>query len=205
MANISKTERERREAEKEAQLKAEIEEKIRKEYEKKLSSNTQESTKQTSIVKKKKIPLDTMVPVKSGVNGILVYVSRKTGYEITWNEYGAIEYVEMSDLLAMRNTDKAFYENNWIYFEDTDEYSATDCYNFLEVFKFYDSSIVGDSLEELFNKEPDEIKSICNNLSKGLRATVASMARTKIDDGSLDSNKRISALEEVLDIELASK
>ena len=204
MANISKAEREKREAEKEAQLKAEIEEKIRKEYEEKLKSSTSTAVETTSV-KKKKIPLDTMIPVKSGVNGILVYVSRKTGYEITWEEYGAIEYVEMSDLLAMRNTDKSFYENNWIYFEDTDEYSSTDCYKFLEVYKYYDESIVGNDLNSLFLKEPDEIKAICEKLSKGLRNTVASLARTKIDDGTLDSNKRISALEEVLDIELSSK
>jgi hypothetical protein len=204
MANISKAEREKREAEKEAQLKAEIEEKIRKEYEEKLKSSTS-TVVETTSVKKKKIPLDTMIPVKSGVNGILVYVSRKTGYEITWEEYGAIEYVEMSDLLAMRNTDKSFYENNWIYFEDTDEYSSTDCYKFLDVYKYYDESIVGNDLNSLFLKEPDEIKAICEKLSKGLRNTVASLARTKIDDGTLDSNKRISALEEVLDIELSSK
>ena len=75
-----------------------------------MSSNTQESAKQTSIIKKKKIPLDTMVPVKAELMVFWFMVSRKTGYEITWNQNMAIEYVEMSDLLAMRNTDKAFYE-----------------------------------------------------------------------------------------------
>jgi hypothetical protein len=205
MANLTKEERERRLAEKEAKVRSELEEKIRKEYEAKLNvtSVSHEEVKKNHTKKKTKIPLDILVPVKSGVQGILVYGSRKTiGYQIEWDSYGSIEYVELGELLSMRNTNRSFYKNNWIFFEDTDEYTAVEIYEFLDVAQYYQNTIIGEDIETIFTKSLDDIRKIITPLSKGVKDTIATKARLMIDSGEFDSINRIQLLEELLDVEL---
>lgn len=191
-------------AEMEAKIRAEVEAKIKAEYEAKLTVDKPakpESSKK--LTPKTKIPLDTVVPCKSNVNGMLVYVSKRfNGYSYGWSEFGVIEYVEISELIAMRNSDKAFYINNWILFEDAEEYSAEEIYDFLGVSQYYSDFVKGENLEDLFVKTPDEIKAIIKPLSKGVKENIATKAKMKIDSGEFDSRNRIKALEEALDIEL---
>lgn len=197
MAGLTKEQRAVKQAEQEAKLKAEIEEKIRNEVVAQPVINAIKSNK------KKSISTDYMIPVKSGVNGILVYVSKKTfGYEVEWNNFGDIEYIEYSELLSMRNTTKAFFENNWIYFEDTDDYTAQELYEALRVDRYYKNTVLGKDIDSIFDKTPDEIQKIITPLSKGIKETIALTARAKIDAGELDSIKRIEALEKSLNVEL---
>lgn len=197
MAGLTKEQRAVKQAEQEAKLKAEIEEKIRNEV------VAQPVINATKSNKKKSISTDYMIPVKSGVNGILVYVSKKTfGYEVEWNNFGDIEYIEYSELLSMRNTTKAFFENNWIYFEDTDDYTAQELYEALRVDHYYKNTVLGKDIDSIFDKTPNEIQEIITPLSKGIKETIALTARAKIDAGELDSIKRIEALEKSLNVEL---
>lgn len=197
MAGLTKEQRAVKQAEQEAKLKAEIEEKIRNEV------VAQPVINATKSNKKKSISTDYMIPVKSGVNGILVYVSKKTfGYEVEWNNFGDIEYIEYSELLSMRNTTKAFFENNWIYFEDTDDYTAQELYEALRVDRYYKNTVLGKNIDSIFDKTPDEIQEIITPLSKGIKETIALTARAKIDAGELDSIKRIETLEKSLNVEL---
>jgi len=201
LAGLTKEQKAIKDIEKEEKLKLEIEGKVRKEIEEKYKNETATNLKDVKI--KKKIPLETMIPVKSGVQGLLVYVSRKTiGYQLEWESYGAIEYVELGELLSMKNTSKSFYINNWIFFEDTDNYSAQDIYDFLDVSKHYKNIIMGEDLDELFKKTPDEIRAIVKPLSKGIKENIAIKARLLIDSGEFDSNNRIKVLEELLNVEL---
>ena len=197
MAGLTKEQRAVKQAEQEAKLKAEIEEKIRNEV---VAQPVIDASKSN---KKKSISTDYMIPVKSGVNGILVYVSKKTfGYEVEWNNFGDIEYIEYSELLSMRNTTKAFFENNWIYFEDTDDYTAQELYEALRVDRYYKNTVLGKDINSIFDKTPDEIQEIITPLSKGIKETIALTARAKIDAGELDSIKRIETLEKSLNVEL---
>jgi hypothetical protein len=190
------------------EIKAELEAKIRAELESEYKSKL---TKETVIISKEpekkikakvKIPLDTLVPCRSGVQGTLIYISKKiNGYQIEWDSYGSVEYVELGELLSMRNTSRSFYVNNWIFFEDTDDYSALEIYEFLEVSKYYENAILGEELDEIFNKSPEDIKKIVSKLSKGVKETVAAKAKSLIDSGELDSGNRIKALEEALNVE----
>lgn len=199
MAGLTKEERDKRSADKEAKLRSELEEKIRKEM---ATSNNTEVPNKVTAKRKNKIPLDVLVPVKSGVQGLLVYSSRKTGYQIEWDMYGAVEYIELGELLSMRNTNRSFYKNNWIFFEDTDEYTAVDFYEFLDVAQHYENTIVGEDIETIFVKSLEEIRKIVEPLSRGVKDTIATKARLMIDSGEFDSNNRIRLLEELLDVEL---
>lgn len=206
MAGLTKEQRELKQTEADAQLRSELELKIRKELESEYKNNLSTKENKTTIKAtrtKKKIPLDTMIPCRSGVQGILVYVSKKIiGYSIEWDAYGSVEYLELSELLSMKNTSKSFYVNNWIFFEDTEEYSAVDIYEFLEVTKYFENAIIGEDLDNIFLKTPKEITKIVSKLSRGIKDTIAAKARILIDAKELDSTNRIEALEEALDVEL---
>lgn len=217
MANLTKAEREKREAEKENQIRAEIEAKLRKEFEEKLkaeieskmtenksdekvASNTLETSKRIQSVVR--IPLDTIVPVVCNIIGGATYISKKiNGYRIEWDEIGSVEYMELGELVSMRNTDRRFFEDNWIVLEDTVEYSTLQLYDFLKVTKYYENILTPTELDDLLNLPKSEVVKICSSLSKGTKVNVAVRAKQKLDNNELDLNL-LEPLEEILGIQL---
>lgn len=202
MANLTKEERARREAAKEAEMKAkieaEIEAKIRAEYEKKLKDAEAKVSKsdkeETSAVAKKiqssvRIPLDTIVPVICNTVGGAFYSSKKImGYTVEWEDIGSVEYMELGELSSMKNTDKRFFEDNWIVFDDTEEYTASELYDFLKVSKYYKNVLTPDNIDEIFTYPKDEIVKTISTLSRGMKETVAVRAKQKLDENTLDKN-----------------
>lgn len=177
----------------------------------KLNNTESETIKETTVIKekpdskrvyseKKTIPLDYDIPVKSGVQGGLVYVSRKNGYEVHWATYGDVEYLEYSELVAMKNGHKRFFEDNWVFFEDTDEFSAEDIYRALGVDKFYKFIINLENLDDVFNYSVADIEKLVPKMSTGLKQTIACRAKQLINEENplLDSNKKIKAFENAL-------
>ena len=202
MANLTKEERAKREAAKEAEMKAkieaEIEAKIRAEYEKKLKDAEAKVSKsdkeETSAVAKKiqssvRIPLDTIVPVICNTVGGAFYSSKKImGYTVEWEDIGSVEYMETGELSSMKNTDKRFFEDNWIVFDDTEEYTASELYDFLKVSKYYKNVLTPDNIDEIFTYPKDEIVKTISTLSRGMKETVAVRAKQKLDENTLDKN-----------------
>ena len=202
MANLTKEERAKREAAKEAEMKAkieaEIEAKIRAEYEKKLKDAEAKVSKsdkeETSAVAKKiqgsvRIPLDTIVPVICNTVGGAFYSSKKImGYTVEWEDIGSVEYMELGELSSMKNTDKRFFEDNWIVFDDTEEYTASELYDFLKVSKYYKNILTPDNIDEIFTYPKDEIVKTISTLSRGMKETIAVRAKQKLDENTLDKN-----------------
>lgn len=207
MAGLTKEQREAKELEKEERLRAEIEEKLRKEYEEKLKeatakNNTSESSKietAKNIQKTIKIPLDTIIPVTCNIKGNLIYISKKiAGYTIKWDNFGSTEYIELSELVSMRNSDRRFFEDNWIICEDTEDYTAMQIYDFLKVSKYYKSVFTPENIDTIFENEPTQIIKTISTLSKGMKETIAVRAKEKIEAKELDSKSKIEALETAL-------
>lgn len=213
MANYTKEQRMAKEAEKEAQLKAEIEEKVKAELEEKLRKEYEEKYKASTDIMKEtaksiqnslKIPLDTVVPVVCNTVGGLTYKSSKiTGYTVRWDYYGSVEYVELSELVSMRNTARRFYEDNWIVLEDTDDYTSIQLYEFLKVTKYYEKVFTPETIDSIFDLTDKEIIRTISGLSKGMRSTIATRAKLKIDAKELDSNNKITALETALNVKFS--
>lgn len=189
MANITKAERERREAEKEAKIREEIEAKIRAEYEEKAKKELVKETPKNTLQPSARIPLDTIVPVVCNTVGGAVYISKRNmGYRVEWDDMGSVEYMEIGELASMRNTDRRFFEDNWIILEDTDEYTASQMYDFLKVAKYYSNIFSPSDVDKLFESSKDEIIRVCSGMSSGIKQTVAAKAKLKLDDGTLDKN-----------------
>ena len=205
MANLTKEQRLAKEAEEKAKMQAEIEAKIRAEYEEKLKAAKEElKSNAIEIQNTSKIPLDTVVPVVCNVIGGAIYKSAKTiGYTIDWDAYGSVEYVELSELVSMRNTARRFFEDNWIVLEDTENFTSVQLYDFLRVTKYYENAFTLETIDTIFDMNDKEIIRVVSELSKGMKDTIATRAKEKIDAKELDSNKKIEALETALNVKFS--
>lgn len=213
MAGLTKEERAAKEARMQAEMaakieekiKAELEAKIRAEYEEKLNIEKENlKTKAKVIQSSSKIPLDTIVPVTCNVLGGAHYDSQKIkGYSINWDSYGSIEYVELSELVGMKNSYPRFFTDNWIVLEDTEDYSSIQLYDFLKVTKYYENVLTPETIDNIFDLSPSDIIKTISGFSKGMRDTIASRAKAKIDAKELDSNNKIEALETALNVKFS--
>lgn len=149
---------------------------------------------------RKKLPkmdLNTMVKVRNGSAGVLVYVSKKTGYEFRLDGYGAEDYIDLGELLSCRNSSPAFFEKNWFIIDD-----PAVC-EFLKIGKFYEKSLNLEQLEGILDMDNADIPDAVSGLPDGQRVTLSYLAAQRIRDGALDSKSKIEVLEQTLGCSLS--
>lgn len=153
-----------------------------------------------------KIDPNYLVPVKSNVAGVLYYKSKKTGYEEVWDETGTVIEMEYSELVSMRNSQKKFFINNWIVFEDTDDYTAQQIYDALNVRKYYTSDGLYESIDDIFDFTASKIEKVVPGLAKPVKETIISKAYELIaaNDPRMDSKNKVKSLEKALGIKFNS-
>lgn len=144
----------------------------------------------------KDIDPDQIVTVRNGFQGQLVYKSKRTGERWEWDEFGAEQDMELSELKNARNSNKKYFINNWFMF---DEDWIVD---YLGLGQYYRNALPIDSFDELFEKKPADIEEVVSKLSEGQKKSVSYRARQLIAEGGIDSRKAIEALERSLGIEL---
>lgn len=168
-------------------------------------------TKPIKEIKKiniKNIPLNTTVLVTSNCYGQLVYKSKKTGFQIEWDNVSSQQYLTLEELLTMRNTYRKFFERNWVIIEGfTDEeysnISAEEILEFLQVKQFYVNLLCPDNIDELFKMSSEEIEKRVATTSSGNKDFIIIRANELIESGELDSLRVINALEKSLNCELS--
>lgn len=173
-------------------------------------AKTVESTEVTETVTKnverkapRRIPLDIEVPCVSNVKCTLGYISNKpNGMNADWDEFGSVQYLDIRELMNMRNTQKRFFNDNWIVLRDTDdgEYTADEIYRFLRVDDKYGNFYDQDNIETFFDLSPKQMKEKVKTLSNGIKELLTITALDKFESGEIDSVKKIQAIKEALDI-----
>lgn len=163
--------------------------------------NAKAETTQANSQKRVRIDLDpnTIVTIRNGYNGTLVYQSKKTGEVFIWDSFGDEQDMELNELKAARNASKAFFINNWFLIDDPD------VIEYLGVNQYYDNALSFDEFNELFDKTPSQIEDIISKLSVGQKRSVAYRARALVNDGEIDSNKVIATLEKCLGVSLMER
>ena len=160
---------------------------------------TSELPKQKYKVKRKLDP-HTIVSVRSGFNGTLIYKSKHTGERFEWSEFGEEQDMELQELRnAKASSNKAFFENNWFVIEDPE------IVEYLGVERYYRNSLNIDEFDSVFKLTPAEAVKRINALPKGQKLSVVYRARKLIEEGVLDSIKMIDALEKCLNVELIDR
>lgn len=147
----------------------------------------------------KDIDQHMIVTVRNGFQGTLVYVSRKTGERFVWDAFGDEQDMEIGELRNARNSNKAFFVNNWFMF---DEPWIVDYIGMAQYYKF---AVSIDDFDDIFENSPEELADVVSGLSAGQKRSVAYRARQKIRDGSIDSNRKIAVLEQCLGTSLVER
>lgn len=146
---------------------------------------------------KPQIDLKMMVPVRNITNGSLTYVSRKTGNEAHWSEFGDVEYFEVAELQTMKTSQPRFFNEPWVMIDDED------VVDYLGLRHMYDRIIADHEIATFFYNPVEEIIAKLQKAPNGTRDLVASKAREMVENGSLDSIRVIRALEKELTIDLS--
>lgn len=155
-----------------------------------------------------RIPLDVEVPCLCNVKGGLIYTStRNGGMNAEWSDFGELQYLDVRELLLMRNSQKRFFDDNWISLKDTDdgEYTAEDIYKFLRVDDKYGDFYDADNIETFFDLTEDQMEDKVSKMSRGMKDLVAVMAIDKIEHDEIDSVKKRRAITKVLGLEITSE
>ena len=146
---------------------------------------------------KSKREITQEIPVKSLVNGHLTYISKNNpGYRVDWYEYGEEIYIEYKELLNMRGSQRAFFENPWVICE-------WEVLKDLNVDKYYKNLINVNDVESFFYKSNDEISEFLSVAPKGIKQLIADKAFEMHKENRLDSIRTIQILEKELGIDLS--
>lgn len=154
--------------------------------------------------KPSRIDESTLIYVKSNTFGGLTYVDRRSGEIVNWDFCGDVQPVTMSLLRTMKASAAIFFTENKILvdFVDDDEHTPEDVYNTLAVSKYYKDIIAPEDFDKVCNWSLDEINKRVSLLSTTAKENLVVALNTFIEDGRLDSLKKIRAFSEALGCDL---
>lgn len=153
------------------------------------------------------IPDSALINVKSNAFGKLIYVSKKTGERIVWEQCGEIQQVTLATLRGIKLEAIHFFREQLIILvgfadENGGKFTTADIYKQLFVAQYYRNLVDPSDYEALCAMTPAEIKSKISFMSTGAKENLAVAVNTFIEKGVLDSIKAIKAFEEALGCEL---
>lgn len=147
----------------------------------------------------KKFKNEDLIPCRSITNGELLMIGPKTGNLYKWANYDEITDVEYSDLLYdVRSSDARFAMYPRFIVLDDDFIAQNKKLSDLYA-KVYS---VDDLRSVLIKTTPSEMKKIIIELPTGIQQTIKGLASTMIQEGSLDSVKKIKVIDDLFGTQL---
>lgn len=144
--------------------------------------------------KKKKVDLDTLVSCRNITDGQLIYISRKTGLQTLWANYGDEEFIDVAELLTMKASQPKFLTEPWLIIDDDD------VIEYLGLKHLYSKIFDLDDIDTFFDVSVDEMKTILDKIPNGIKESIITRARKKIEDETLYDTRKIRLLEEKLKV-----
>ena len=106
------------------------------------------------------------IPVRSCINGRVIYKSKKTGVTYKWLEKGTYEILTIDELLNMESQSQKFLHSPWLMVDDEEVIEA---FNLQEL---YDLVAKVEDIDSFINMSLGEQKQIYNKLPKSLQNEV---------------------------------
>lgn len=160
---------------------------------------------ETAVVKPTELKLtDSMlINVKSNVFGELQYINPRTGDTTKWSDCGDVQTLSVADIRAMKGTQRAFFENQWVYLMNIEDggyedVSTEEIYKALLLMPYYQKMVNPDNYTDIFTWDVGRMRDAVNSMSASSKMNLVVAANTCIANGTLDSLKKIKALEECL-------
>ena len=150
-----------------------------------------------------KIDDGVTVSVKSNVFGRLIYKSGKTGDTVEWRKCGEVQEMSMAELRAMKNTQSGFYRNQCIVITGVAEgqdckAQPADIYKALGILKYYENLVQPSNFNDICNWKEKEIIEKVSIMTPAARENLIVALNAYIQEGILDSRKKIKSFETVL-------
>lgn len=157
---------------------------------------------ETIVEEKKTYQPNDEIDCFSVTAGELIMIGRKTRNVYRWTNYGDTTPVEYQDLKAEKLNSKSQYIYDPLFVIDDEELLATP--EFKNVAEVYGDALSTEDIDNVFNLDAASFQRTLKNMPKGFQNTIKSIAVTKIQDGSLDSIKKIKIIDEVCGTDLHS-
>lgn len=158
--------------------------------------NNVKSDEKKAKATRKYAPND-MVPCRSITFGELLLTGTKSRLLYSWANYGDVTEVEFQDLQALKSTRSSYLFKPRFVIED-EELAEQWKKDLGAMYK----EIVDVDVEDLFKLSPSQFESKLKKAPKGVQQAVKNIAGEKILNGSLDSLKKIQAIDEILGTDL---
>lgn len=167
----------------------------------KAPAKTQASAETAEARKKpaKKVEMTDEVDVVSCYYGGLKYRNKNTGYIAEWGQFGDTVRMTVGELSAMRNGQRAFFENQWILLTGD---NADAVISYLQLDKYYQDITSVQDIDNLFRCTPEELPGVLARFSPSAKETIARRAHEKIEDKELSDINVIRVLEKSLGFDL---
>jgi hypothetical protein len=163
----------------------------------KSKENIDKVAKATSTAKKaRKRDMDELIRVVCITNTPLVYVSKnQVGYRVDWGGFLEENWIEYRELINMRNSQRAFFEQPWIICD-------WEVLEDLKVDQYYKNIIDLENLDKVFHKSPEELEKTLKIVPEGIRKLIMDRAFEMVRNKELDSLSTIKVIEKTLNVDL---
>lgn len=138
------------------------------------------------------------IECRSITQGGLYMEGAKSHMLYEWVEYGDITYVEFADLAAEVRMKSSYVFNPFFVVENEDFINE-----FPQLKKFYDEKYTVEDLEQIISYPVERMIEEINTLPKSARESIKVLAASSINEGTLDSVRKIKALDELLGTNLS--
>jgi len=146
---------------------------------------------------KKKFEQDDKIICHSVVDGVLNMEGLKTKNIYSWRDYGDEESVEYADLVAAVRTKSGYVFNPW-FIVDNDDFINEQS----QLKKFYTEHYTVKELRDIIDMPIAKMTETINALPPSAVESLKSIAASAISSGTLDSVKKIKALDEIFGTDL---
>lgn len=146
-----------------------------------------------------KVQLTDMVCVRSCFYGNLVYVSKKTGAMIEWQNFDAEQYMTVEELLYMRNSQPRFFKEPWIRIVGD---NADAVFQFLSLERYNTSTLSYGCFADIFRMPVEDIEELVSGFGDSMKESFARYTRMNILDDELSDLKVIKAIERATGFDL---
>lgn len=154
---------------------------------------------ETKVEKKKFNPKD-MIPCVSITPGEMFYIGSKSEELYTFADIDDVVEIEFRDLdYAARSKDAMMYKPRFIV-QDKDFMALHPALD-----EAYGSLYSIKDLKDILKQTPDQMQKSISSLPEGAKDSIKTIAATMVDNGTLDSVRKVKVLDEIFGTEMLLK
>ena len=141
---------------------------------------------------RKRLDENMLVPIASGVNGGLTYISSRSGQVWKFQQYDDEDVMELRELRTMLSSARKFLQKGWIRILDPE------VIEYLNLKRLQKEVVDPDDLDALLEMSPEGILNVIKESNANAKRLIYGFAKEKYINGELTNIHTIKAIEEGL-------